>query len=166
MYCKKCGNWTENASGYCHWCENESPRVKRFEHDSNDFLYYYLEGLRKFGDFESRSTLKEYWLFVLGNFVVFTILPIIATIVVIIPFIGFLLAILLWIFVALFALISLIPGLSAAIRRLHDTNRSGWMVLLALVPLIGQVIVIVMLAQEGTPGYNDYGPDPREDRFY
>lgn len=53
-----------------------------------------------------------------------------------------------------------LPGLSVAIRRLHDTNRSGWWYLIILIPLIGIIVLIVWWVQQSDPGPNDYGPPP------
>lgn len=54
-----------------------------------------------------------------------------------------------------------LPGLGVTVRRLQDTNKSGWLVLLALIPLVGAIILIVFLAMEGDNGKNEYGPDPK-----
>ena len=53
-----------------------------------------------------------------------------------------------------------LPGLSVAIRRLHDTNRTGWWILIALIPLIGFIVLLVFYLQEGDAGDNQYGPPP------
>ncbi|WP_281268499.1 DUF805 domain-containing protein [Thermasporomyces composti] len=63
--------------------------------------------------------------------------------------------------VALYSLAVFLPALGVAIRRLHDTNRSGWWVLLALIPLVGWIWLIVLLALPGTQGPNKHGPDPK-----
>jgi uncharacterized membrane protein YhaH (DUF805 family) len=54
----------------------------------------------------------------------------------------------------------LLPGLSVAIRRLHDTNRTGWWILIGLIPLIGFIVLLVFYVQEGDAGDNKYGPPP------
>ena len=54
----------------------------------------------------------------------------------------------------------LLPGLSVSIRRLHDTNRTGWWILIGLIPLIGAIILIVFYVQEGDASENQYGPPP------
>jgi len=62
---------------------------------------------------------------------------------------------------SLVALALLLPTLGASVRRLHDTDRSGFWVLLGLIPLVGIIILIVWWASVGTPGPNQYGPDPK-----
>ncbi len=54
----------------------------------------------------------------------------------------------------------LLPGLAVSIRRLHDIDRSGWWILLALIPLIGAIILLIWDCTKGTPGPNRFGPDP------
>ncbi len=54
----------------------------------------------------------------------------------------------------------LVPSLAVSIRRLHDTDRTGWWILLYLVPLIGTIVLIVFFVQRGTDGENRFGPDP------
>lgn len=60
----------------------------------------------------------------------------------------------------LFVLIHLLPSLAVSVRRLHDTDRSGWLLLIGVVPLIGTIVQIVWACQQGTPGANRFGPDP------
>ena len=62
---------------------------------------------------------------------------------------------------SIFALALLLPSLGVMVRRLHDTDRSGFWVFLALVPFVGAIILIVWEATAGTPGPNQYGPDPK-----
>jgi uncharacterized membrane protein YhaH (DUF805 family) len=57
----------------------------------------------------------------------------------------------------IYALGVLIPGLAVAIRRLHDTDKSGWWLLIALIPLAGIIVLIVFWATDGAPGPNQYG---------
>src|SRR6516162_9823542 len=60
----------------------------------------------------------------------------------------------------LFTLATLLPGLAISVRRLHDTDRSGWWLLLSFIPLIGTIVLIVWWVQQGTPGPNRFGPNP------
>lgn len=61
----------------------------------------------------------------------------------------------------LFGLGTLIPSLTVGIRRLHDTDRSGWNLLWWLLPIIGWIVILIYLCQDGTRGRNSYGPDPK-----
>jgi uncharacterized membrane protein YhaH (DUF805 family) len=61
----------------------------------------------------------------------------------------------------LLALLALfLPTLAGTVRRLHDTDHSGWMILIAMVPLVGPIIYLVFMCQRGTAGPNRFGPDP------
>jgi uncharacterized membrane protein YhaH (DUF805 family) len=86
----------------------------------------------KYADFSGRATRSEYWWFILFIFLG-----------------GFVLSFVSFIVYAIFVLATIIPSISAATRRLHDTGRSGWWQLIVLVPLVGWIIAIVFLAQEG-----------------
>ena len=86
----------------------------------------------KYVDFEGEATRSEYWWFVF--FIVVG---------------GFALAIVSRFLSGIFSLVTLIPAISAATRRLHDTNRSGWWQLLVLVPVIGTLVLVFFLVQEG-----------------
>ena len=69
-----------------------------------------------------------------------------------------------WILVGLLGLwwlITLIPNLAVAIRRLHDTDRSGWWLFIGMIPLVGTIILLVFMFTEGTRGPNRFGPDPK-----
>jgi uncharacterized membrane protein YhaH (DUF805 family) len=61
----------------------------------------------------------------------------------------------------LYSLAVLIPSIAVGVRRLHDTGRSGWWLLISLVPLIGIIVLIVFLATDSQPGANQYGPNPK-----
>jgi uncharacterized membrane protein YhaH (DUF805 family) len=56
----------------------------------------------------------------------------------------------------------LLPGLSVSIRRLHDTNRSGWWILIGIIPLIGFIVLLIFYCEQSNPGDNDYGPPMAE----
>ncbi len=58
-----------------------------------------------------------------------------------------------------FGLVTFLPSLAIAIRRLHDLDRTGWWVLLALIPLIGWIVLIIWFCTRGTDGPNRFGPD-------
>lgn len=124
-------------------------------------MKYYLLALRRYAEFRSRSNRSEYWYFALFN-LLFAAVAITLDQLLGITYPN------VWygyIYTA-YALTILIPQLAVSIRRLHDTNRSGWFMLLALIPFVGAIWLLVLFATKGTQGENQYGPDPNEkDRF-
>jgi uncharacterized membrane protein YhaH (DUF805 family) len=104
--------------------------------------------LRKYVDFNGRAGKAEFWWFVLFYVVADIVLSIIGSIIHV-PAISLLI-------LGLF-----LPYLGVAVRRLHDTNRSGWMLLIGLIPLVGAILLIVWWVGDGTVGDNQYGADPR-----
>ncbi len=62
----------------------------------------------------------------------------------------------------LYSLAVLVPSIAVTVRRLHDTGRSGWWILIGLIPIVGTIILIVFLVQDSKPGSNEYGPNPKE----
>ena len=113
----------------------------------------------KYADFQTRSTRSEFWWFVLANLIVIFAINILG---------GMLAGILdapgimigASAIMVIYALASFIPNLALTVRRLHDTNRSGWFILLGLIPLIGSIILIVFYAQDTDPQPNKWGPVP------
>jgi uncharacterized membrane protein YhaH (DUF805 family) len=61
----------------------------------------------------------------------------------------------------LYALILIIPSLAVSVRRLHDTGRSGWWLLISFLPLVGFIVLLVFFCQDSHPGANQYGPNPK-----
>jgi len=112
---------------------------------------------KRYAEFTGRSRRKEYWMFTLlaiGIYIVASILDRIAGMNGIIagrygPI------------TALVALGLLVPSLAVSIRRLHDSDRSGWWLLLGLVPMVGEIIVLVFMVLKGTRGANRFGADPK-----
>lgn len=60
----------------------------------------------------------------------------------------------------IWALANILPGIGVSVRRLHDTDRSGWWLLIGLIPLIGAIVLLVFMCSRGTAGPNRFGPDP------
>ena len=116
-------------------------------------LVSFFSVLKKYTEFSGRASRKEFWMFMLCNFIIGVVFGILGRI----PIIGILFKIVL----ALFTLAVLIPSIAVGIRRLHDTNRSGFFLLLALIPGPGIVVVLTLCALEGTSGENQYGPIPQ-----
>ena len=102
--------------------------------------------LKKYFVFEGRASRSEYWWFQLivsPSYFISTILE---------NEIGYL-------FLGI-TLFTLIPAISAGVRRLHDTNRSGFFLLISFIPFIGGLVLLFFLIPEGTKGKNRFGPDP------
>jgi uncharacterized membrane protein YhaH (DUF805 family) len=120
-------------------------------------LSWYLEALKKYAVFSGRSRRKEYWYFVLFNIIVSIVLAGIDAL------LGtFSSASNIGLLSGIYSLAVLIPTLAVTVRRLHDIDRSGWWILIALVPLIGTIVLLVFAVMEGTPGTNQYGLNPKE----
>ena len=113
----------------------------------------FMAVLKKYAEFSGRARRREYWMYTLANLIIAAVLGILSQI----PVLGIFFVIL----SSLYSLAVLVPGIAVSIRRLHDTNRSGYMLLLLLIPLVGLIIVIYFTVQEGTRGENQYGPDPK-----
>lgn len=128
-------------------------------------MNYYLSALKKYKDFDGRARRKEYWMFTLFNFITAIILSIFDRSLNLymhspsafssygIKYIGVLSAI--------YSLFIFLPCLGVQVRRLHDTNRSGLLVCLALIPVIGTIALWVLYCQDSTDGENEYGLNPK-----
>ncbi len=62
----------------------------------------------------------------------------------------------------IYSLLIILPNIALSVRRLHDTNRSGWWILLVLIPIIGFLVLLYFCVKNGTSGQNDFGYDPKE----
>ena len=114
--------------------------------------------LKRYTDFQGRSRRKEYWFFVLGVFVVAILLSIVEGIAGLSGMIAGAYGPL----TALFFLGILVPSIAVQVRRFHDQDKSGWFVLIGLIPILGGLVVLVFMFLEGTRGPNRFGPDPKD----
>jgi uncharacterized membrane protein YhaH (DUF805 family) len=122
-------------------------------------LDWMLLPLKRYAEFTGRSRRKEYWMFFLFCLIVSVVANIIDGVLGMSGMVGGVYGPV----TTLFALAVLVPSIAVGIRRLHDTNRSGWWILIALVPLIGAIVLLVFYASDGTNGDNQYGPDPKSE---
>ena len=113
-------------------------------------MKWYLTALKKYAIFNGRSRRTEYWMFILLN----TLIMLGLCVLIINEIIGLSL-------IYVFAALILIPTLSVTVRRLHDTNRSAWWLLLPLIPVLGELVFLVFMVLEGKPERNRFGPDPK-----
>lgn len=119
-------------------------------------MNWYLEVLKKYAVFSGRARRKEYWYFVLVNIIIAFILGIVDNALGNVSqrtgtgLLG-----------SIYALAIFLPGIGVAVRRLHDTGRTGWWILIAFVPFIGALVLLVFMVLEGQSGGNEYGTDPK-----
>jgi len=119
-------------------------------------MNYYTEVLKKYAVFSGRARRKECWMFALWNAIIVIVASVVLGIIgSIIQYPGIVYL------VYLYDLAVLIPAFAVGARRLHDTNRSGWWLLIGLVPLVGAIVLLVFMIMDGQPGDNKYGPNPK-----
>lgn len=121
-------------------------------------MEWYRMVWQKYAQFDGRSQRKEYWMFALVN--VLISLALCAAILFAFAIHSTAVGIAFAIICGLYGLAGLIPGLAVGVRRLHDIGRSGWWLLIDFVPF-GCFVLLVFLVLDGTPGPNQYGPDPK-----
>ena len=114
-------------------------------------MEWYIKCLKNYAVFSGRARRKEYWLFVLFNII----------------FVGVLFALDVatgtnGILAGLYEVAILIPSLAVTVRRLHDTGRSGWFLLIGIIPIVGGIVLLVFAVQDSHSGDNEYGPNPKE----
>jgi uncharacterized membrane protein YhaH (DUF805 family) len=113
-------------------------------------MQWYLKVLQNYVGFQGRARRTEYWMFVLFSAIATFIIGLIDGLVGLTPILTY-----------LYALAVLLPSLAVIARRLHDTGRTGWWILIGLIPLVGSIILIVFLCQDSQPAENNYGKNPK-----
>ncbi len=116
---------------------------------------WYLGVLKKYAQFSGRARRKEYWMFFLFNVIAAFVLGLVDGL------LGLGGASGIGLLGGLYTLAVLVPGIAVAMRRLHDTGRSGWWLLVGLVPLVGFIVLLVFMVLPGQSGSNAYGDDPK-----
>ncbi|MBL0609925.1 DUF805 domain-containing protein [Aeromonas jandaei] len=114
-------------------------------------MNWYISVLKQYAVFSGRARRTEYWMFVLCN-VVFMLL---------VGMVDRLIGSDKEILSAIYSLAVLLPSLAVAVRRLHDTDRSGWWLLIGLIPVIGTLVLIYFMVCNGQQGPNRFGDDPK-----
>lgn len=116
-------------------------------------MNWYLKVVRdNYANFKGRARRQEYWMFAFINLIIILILNTIDRVAFSAD---------MAILSSIYGLAILIPGIAVAVRRLHDTDRSGWWALLGLIPIVGTIILIVIMCFDSTPGTNRFGPNPK-----
>lgn len=128
----------------------------------NDLIFWYREVLSKYAEFSGRARRSEYWYFTLANVLLVVGVLVIGGLAIALfgEDIGGVIFGLLYLLVILYSLAVAIPSIAVTVRRLHDTNRSGWWYLISLIPF-GSLVLLYFLVIEGDYGPNDYGHDPK-----
>lgn len=120
-------------------------------------MEWYVRVLKKYAVFTGRARRTEYWMFVLFNVIISICLYVIDGAIT-----GFSLETHSSVLQTIYGLAVLVPSLAVGARRLHDTGRTGWWLLIGLVPCIGAIVLIIFMVQDSQPGENEYGLNPKE----
>lgn len=118
-------------------------------------MNYYLDVLKKYAVFEGRARRQEYWMFVLINIIIMGLLGAAERM---LGSSGIL--------ANLYSLAILVPVLAVSVRRLHDTGRSGWLLLIGLIPVVGSIVLLVFMVLDGEADANAFGPAPKRNAEY
>lgn len=115
----------------------------------------FITVMKRFADFQGRATRSEYWYFILAVLIISIVVGIVegAT--------GGSQGSGSGVLGTLISLIFVVPGLAVSVRRLHDTGRSGWWILIQVIPIIGFIVLLVFTVSDSEVGDNPYGPNPK-----
>ena len=119
-------------------------------------MNWYLDAWKNYFTFTGRSRRKAYWVFFVFNVLATILANLIDNI------LGLTGQGVYGPVSTLYALAVFLPGLALAIRRLHDTGRSGWWMLLGFIPLLGWIVLLIFFVTDSQPGSNRYGPNPKD----
>lgn len=123
-------------------------------------MNWYLQVLKKYTVFSGRARRREYWLFVLFN-MIFSVVAMILDNTFGMTILGFPYGIITFIY----SLAVIIPGLAVVVRRLHDVGKSGWMIFISLIPIVGAIWLLVLMVTEGNTGDNEYGSRTKDEQI-
>jgi uncharacterized membrane protein YhaH (DUF805 family) len=129
-------------------------------------MSWYIKVLKQYVDFSGRARRTEYWMFTLFNLIIAVVLGFVDRALGFGSFTGntsggVAFSASLGLLGGLYSLAVLLPSLAVGVRRLHDTDRSGWWLLIGLIPLVGGIVLLVFFVLEGTRGPNRFGADPK-----
>lgn len=114
-------------------------------------MNWYLEVLRKYASFSGRARRKEYWMFVLINLVITLVLASSSSVLGVIGLILY----------GVYVIGTLVPNIAVTVRRLQDQDKEWPWIFVSLIPFIGGIWMLVLLAKEGSQGENRFGLDPK-----
>jgi len=120
-------------------------------------MQWYLKCLKQYVDFNGRARRKEYWMFVLFNIIFIAVATILDNV------LGLAFYPLPCGPLYLIYMISVLaPSLAVVVRRLHDVGKSGWFILISIIPIIGWIWMLYLMISDGEEGANEYGDNPKE----
>ena len=127
-------------------------------------MKWFLKVLRHYADFSGRARRKEYWMFALFNIIFMPVWLFLFTAV--FAFVNsdlpdFRIVAAAYNACSSYGIVMLLPGLALAVRRMHDLGKSGWTLLVGLIPFIGGIWLFVLMLIDGEPGENRFGPNPK-----
>lgn len=188
MYCGNCGQQIADNQLFCPYCGSKTKASTYTNVDTGHAFYQqgstfysnthvknynlisaYTEMFKKYAKFEGRSRRSEYWFAALANWIIIMA----AYMILFIPMISDIAAngeptgasltisIVVGLVLMVYAFAALVPSLALGVRRLHDTGKSGWYMLMGLIPYVGSIILIVFMATDSQNGPNQYGPNPK-----
>ena len=118
-------------------------------------MQWYTDVIKKYVVFSGRARRKEFWMFVLFNVIISIVIGIVYKIIGTDYGNGSS-----GVLGSIYSLAVLLPSLGVTWRRLHDTDRSGWWILIGLIPIIGWIVLLVFYLQDSDATENNYGPPP------
>jgi len=113
---------------------------------------YYKLAFQRYADFEGRSRRSEYWYFVLFNTLAAYALLFLG------GFVNPMAGVALY---GVYLLAAIVPSFAVAVRRMHDVGKSGWLLLVSLIPLVGAILLLVWFITDSDPGVNQWGDSPK-----
>jgi uncharacterized membrane protein YhaH (DUF805 family) len=119
-------------------------------------MNWYLLVLKRYAEIEGRSRRKEFWMFNLINFII-SMLIYVPAIYIAAAYDNQALIVIYW----LYSLALLVPSFAVSVRRLHDAGKSGWNLLIGIIPLIGFIWLLVLFVSDSQEGSNEWGPNPK-----
>ena len=114
-------------------------------------MNWYKKCLNQYADFNGRARRTEYWMFFLFNWIIGTVLGLVISILNLPDFINY-----------IYSIFILVPTLAVGARRLHDIGKSGWWLLISLIPVIGWILLLIFFVKDGQQGVNQWGSNPKE----
>ncbi|MDR2554799.1 MAG: DUF805 domain-containing protein [Fibromonadaceae bacterium] len=163
-FCSKCGTEVSEEVKFCSKCGNDLQAASSASSDSEQagnlsLWEYYIKVIKNYVNFKGRARRKEYWGFFLFNFIIGIALAFFGGVISGIAGDdeGTLGVVLYYLYIFATAL----PGIAVLIRRLHDTGKSGWLWLLAFIPIVGVIIILIWTCTNSQSGENKYGPNPK-----